>query len=283
MVGCVSRMGGPGRGVKASSERRPNAHLANGHGRPTIRSMIPTTGELESSSSRTASRRRAVLGAGAAFGVAVLGATAHAVSKPSKEEGIGPGEDLMREHGVLRRVLLIYGQVGRLLESGAAFDPGVIQKSAGLIRTFIEDYHERQEEEMVFPRFEKAHKLVELVQVLRQQHQAGRKVTERIQRLATASAIKAPEQRAQLRSELLAFIRMYEPHASREDTVLFPALHDLVSASEYDALGEDFERRERKAFGEDGFEHAVSEVDAIEMTLGIENLEQFTPMLRSKG
>lgn len=50
-----------------------------------------------------------------------------------------------------------------------------------------------------------------------------------------------------------------------------------MSRSEYDALGEDFERREHEVFGEDGFEHAVSEVDDIERALGIEGLAQFTP------
>jgi hemerythrin-like domain-containing protein len=234
----------------------------------------------------TIASRRALLGAGAALGLTVLGAAARGASdakpeggrkKAKKEEDVGPGEDLMREHGVLRRVLLVYGEASRRLEGTGDFDAGAIQKSAQLIRKFIEDYHERQEEEMVFPRFERAHKLVELVRVLRAQHQAGRKVTERVQGLATAAGIKDPERRRQLRGELLAFIRMYEPHASREDTVLFPALHDIVSPSEYDALGEDFERREHKVFGEEGFEHAVSEVDAIEKTLGIEDLALFTP------
>jgi hemerythrin-like domain-containing protein len=234
--------------------------------------------------------RRALLGAGAALGLTIVGAPARAAadakaagggkkdkSEKKGEEDIGPGEDLMREHGVLRRVLLVYGEVSRRLEGAGDFDVGALQKSAKLIRRFIEDYHEKQEEEMVFPRFEKAHKLVELVRVLRAQHQAGRRVTERLQGLATAAGLREPERRRQLRGELLAFIRMYEPHASREDTVLFPALHDIVSPSEYDALGEDFERREHQAFGEDGFEHAVTEIDAIEKTLGIEDLAQFTP------
>ena len=197
-------------------------------------------------------------------------------AKETKED-VGPGEDLMREHGVLRRVLLIYGEAARRLEATGDLDVSAVQKSAQIIRRFIEDYHEKQEEEMVFPRFEKAHKLVELVSVLRAQHEAGRKVTARIQGLATAAGIKDPERRRQLRGELFAFMRMYEPHASREDTVLFPALHEIVTASEYDALGEDFERREHKVFGEDGFEHAVAEVAAIEKTLGIEDLAQFTP------
>jgi hemerythrin-like domain-containing protein len=244
-------------------------------------------------SSPSLGRRQALLGAGAALGALVVGASPRAVASDVKAAGgkkkkesegqkpgdadIGPGEDLMREHGVLRRVLLVYNEASRRLEGAGDLDPGAIQRSAALIRKFIEDYHERQEEEMVFPRFEKARRLVELVRVLRAQHQAGRKVTERLQGLATAAGIKDPERRRQLRGELLAFVRMYEPHASREDTVLFPALHDLVSPSEYDALGEDFERREHQAFGDEGFEHAVSEIDAIERALGIEDLAQFTP------
>ena len=183
----------------------------------------------------------------------------------------------MREHGVLRRILLVYGEVARRLEASAAVDVATVQRSAKLIRRFVEDYHERQEEEMLFPRFERAHRLVELVNVLRAQHQAGRRVTERIQGLATADGIKSAEGRRRLRAELQSFTRMYEPHAAREDTVLFPALHEIVSRSEYDALGEDFERREHKVFGGDGFEQAVAEVGDIERKLGIEDLAQFTP------
>ena len=208
---------------------------------------------------------------------AVAGAKPASKKKPKEEEEIGPGEDLMREHGVLRRALLVYGEAGRRLESGAEFDLGTLQKCARLVRTFVEDYHEKQEEEVLFPRFERAHKLVELVGVLRAQHQAGRRSTERIQGLATAGVFKDAEHRRQLRAELSAFVRMYEPHAAREDTVLFPALHDIVSPSEYDALGEEFERREHKQFGGDGFAAAVSEIQAIEKSLGIDDLAQFTP------
>ena len=230
----------------------------------------------------TSASRRGVLRAGTFLGAAIAGATAAAApsrdkKKKDEAEEIGPGEDLMREHGVLRRVLLVYGEAGRRLQRGGDLDADVIQKGARLIRKFIEDYHERQEEEMVFPRFERAHKLVELVAVLRAQHQAGRKLTERIQTLATAAAIKDGAQRRQLQAALDAFIQMYEPHASREDTVLFPALHEITSRSEYGALGEDFERREHHTFGADGFEQAVAEVDALEKSLGIEDLARFTP------
>jgi hemerythrin-like domain-containing protein len=227
------------------------------------------------------SRRAFFLGAGAALGLGALAPERMALAKPAPktqgDEDVGPGEDLMREHGVLRRVLLVYGELGRRLDAGATFDAGALRESAAIVRTFVEDYHERQEEDFLFPRFERARRLVELVAVLRAQHAAGRKVTERIQAAARQPALADPAERRRLRADLLAFIRMYEPHAAREDTVLFPALHEIVSRSEYDALGEDFERREHATFGEAGFEHAVARVDAVEKTLGIEDLAQFTP------
>jgi hypothetical protein len=50
-----------------------------------------------------------------------------------------------------------------------------------------------------------------------------------------------------------------------------------VSRSEDEPLGEGFERRDHATFGEDDFEHERVRVDAVEETLGIENLAQFTP------
>ena len=74
-----------------------------------------------------------------------------------------------------------------------------------------------------------------------------------------------------------AFLRMYRPHEAREDTVLFPELHKIISPHEYDALGEQFERIERKTFGGDGFDIYVDKVTAVEKQLGIYDLNQFTP------
>jgi len=223
--------------------------------------------------------RRTLLAGGVVAGVALVGDGARAAAKEKEgDEGVGPGEDLMREHGVLRRVLLVYREMMRRLETGPeTFDPELLQRSTRLIRKFVEDYHERQEEELIFPRFEKAKKLTELVRVLRAQHDAGRKVTDRTIALANAAALKDPARRASLRGELAAFVRMYEAHAAREDTVLFPALHEIMRHSEYDALGEDMERREHKVFGGEGFEPAVAEVASIEKALGIEDLAKLTP------
>ena len=75
---------------------------------------------------------------------------------------------------VLRRILLIYEDIQGRLNSGKEFPPEVLSSAAGIIQAFIENYHEKLEEDYLFPRFEEAGKLVELVTVLKEQHKAGR-------------------------------------------------------------------------------------------------------------
>ncbi|UFX48501.1 hemerythrin domain-containing protein [Bradyrhizobium sp. 41S5] len=193
-----------------------------------------------------------------------------------KEEDVTPPEDLMREHGVLDRVLLLYEAAIRKLSSNEDFNPALVTQSAGIIRDFINDYHEKSEEEHVFPRFKKAGKMTELVDTLLRQHAAGRKVTETILRLAPSGRSNVDDRR-QLIGSMQSFITMYRPHAAREDTDLFPKLKDVVSPHEYDAMGEDFEKKEHELFGEDGFEKMAARVAQLEQQMGIHDLDQFTP------
>ncbi|HVR87115.1 MAG TPA: hemerythrin domain-containing protein [Planctomycetota bacterium] len=195
----------------------------------------------------------------------------------SPEAELSPTEDLMREHGLLNRILLVYEEFIRRLDMGAELDPQKVLGAAGILRKFVEDYHERLEEDYLFPRFLKAKRLVELVVVLRAQHEAGRRLTAKIQDLAQPAAWGRPETKKKLSSELALFVRMYRPHEAREDTVLFPALRDLASAKELEALGEDFEKKEHALFGQEGFEGMVEKTAEIEKSVGIYNLAQFTP------
>ena len=65
----------------------------------------------------------------------------------------------MREHGVLRRILLVYDEAARRLVGEDAVALGVIATAAGVVRRFVEGYHEKLEEEFVLPKLEKAGKL----------------------------------------------------------------------------------------------------------------------------
>jgi hemerythrin-like domain-containing protein len=193
------------------------------------------------------------------------------------EEGVSPPEDLMREHGVLRRILFIYDEIlWRRLAPGEDFPLEILVGSAELVRRFVEDYHEKLEEEYIFPRFRSAGKSIELVDTLLAQHRAGRVLTDAILQRATNQALQSSAERAKLMAALRLFARMYRPHAAREDTVLFPALRAIISPHEFDALGEEFEDKERELFGQDGFEGVVALVAGFERQLGIDELASFT-------
>jgi len=223
---------------------------------------------------------RGAAGAGvlvAGLGTRVFGAAEkRRTAAKGAPEDVAPPEDLMREHGVLNRILLIYDESARRLDAEHTLPADALAKSADLIRRFIEHYHEKLEEDFLFPRFEKAGKLVDLVATLRRQHEAGRTVTATILRLAATAP--SGDDRHRLADALRAFIRMYRPHEAREDTVLFPAFRTIVSAKEFHDLGERFEGEEHERFGNEGFEGVVAQVADLERAFGIFELNQFTPV-----
>jgi hemerythrin-like domain-containing protein len=193
-------------------------------------------------------------------------AAANPSKKPAKnpEPEIGPVEDLMREHGIMRRVLLVYDEVVRRMRAGEKFEMEPLMRAAKLVQEFVEDYHEKNEEQHLFPRFEQKELMPELVSTLRSQHQEGRRLTQQI----------LHQQR--LLPSLEQFTRMYRAHAAREDTVLFPALYQVVSKKEMEQLGDRFEDIEHSLPID--FEKARDEIAAIEKAYDIADLRKYSPV-----
>ena len=186
-------------------------------------------------------------------------------------------EDLMREHGVLRRALLVYQESAMKLLNAANVPSEPLQKTAKLFRAFGEEYHEKKLEEVyIFPAVKKAGGAAgSYADILVAQHQRGREITDFIigatagPRLATAD-IKT------FTASLEALVRMYEHHAAIEDTVVFPAWKETLTADALDEMNEKFEEIEHEQFGEDGFESALKQMAEIEQSLGLSDLTQFT-------
>ncbi len=232
--------------------------------------------------------RRALLTAGGLIVPAVLVTAAcsrgggEAGEKKGGEEGgegeVTANEDLMREHGVLRRILILYREVAPRIDADAAkVDAAAIATAATLFRDFGEQYHEKMlEEQHIFPAVRKAGgAAAALPDILLAQHQRGREITSYIidqtrgGRIGTAQA-------AQLAKAMTGFSRMYEAHSAREDTIVFPAFKKQFSESQYKELGKQFEEIEKKQFGGDGFDMAVDKVAQAEQALGIADLAAFT-------
>jgi hemerythrin-like domain-containing protein len=187
-------------------------------------------------------------------------------------------EDLMREHGVLRRALLVYTiAAGKLHSNSSSIPPDALQKTAKLFRAFGEEYHEKKlEEAYIFPAVKQAGgEAATYPDILITQHNRGREITDYIIS-ATQSAKLGATNAEDLAKALEAFVLMYRNHAAREDTIIFPAWKQTLTAKQLDEMNDKFEDIEHEQFGEDGFEDAVKQISAIETTLGLSDITQFT-------
>ncbi len=197
---------------------------------------------------------------------------------------VGAVEDLMREHGILRRALFVYSETAVKLRKDAGSVPaGALHKTAELFRAFGEDYHERKlEEAYVFPAVKKAGgQAAAYVDILIAQHERGRQITDFIFS-RTGGARMAAGDTERLTAAMEGVVRMYRPHAAREDTVVFPAWKKTLTAEQLAEMSEKFEDIEHELFGDDGFDNVVRQIAAIEEELAMADLAQFTaPAIRT--
>jgi hemerythrin-like domain-containing protein len=196
-----------------------------------------------------------------------------------KEPEVTATEDLMREHGVIRRALLVYFEsVPKLRQSPSSLDPAALHRTAELFRTFGEDYHERMlEEQHIFPVVRKqGGELQKYADILVAQHNRGREITDYV--LAVTSGAKISAAHAEPLAKVFdSFVLMYANHAAREDTIVFPAWKKNFSNKQLDEISDQFEDIEHKMFGKDGFEDAEKKIANVEIALGFSDLAQFTP------
>jgi hemerythrin-like domain-containing protein len=207
------------------------------------------------------------------------GGESHSKSDEREKGGeVTATEDLMREHGILRRALLVYTTAAnKLRASPGSVPPDALQKTARLFRAFGEDYHEKKlEEPYIFPAVKKAGgPAASYPDILVVQHDRGREITDYILSVTQGAKLGAANAEPLARA-LESLVLMYRHHAAREDTIVFPAWKKALSDKEYDEMGEKFEEIEHQQFGEDGFETAVKQIGEIEGGLGLADISQFT-------
>lgn len=201
-----------------------------------------------------------------------------------KEPEVTATEDLMREHGVLRRALLVYQEtVPKLRQSASTVDPRALHQAADLFRTFGEDYHEKMlEEQHIFPVVRKMKgEAAKYPDILVVQHNRGREITNYI--LSRTNLTKLGSDVEPLARAMETLVRMYQHHAAREDTIVFPAWKLNFTDKQLDEYADQFEDIEKKMFGKDGYEDAEKKISGIEQRLGLADIAQFTAPPPSKS
>jgi len=225
----------------------------------------------------TIASRRAALGAavGLAAGAALV---LPGCAREADAEDVSAVEDLMREHGVLRRILVVYRGVAPVLRRAPqSLDAAALGQAAALFRTFGEDYHEKKlEEQHIFPQVRKAGgEAAALVGTLLTQHDRGREITAFVEDKCRAGKVATGDAEPLARA-LEAFAAMYEAHTAFEDTIVFQAWRKSLSKKQLDEAGDQFEDIEKAQFKGDGFDLAVDQIAAIEQKLGLHDLARLT-------
>jgi hemerythrin-like domain-containing protein len=221
--------------------------------------------------------RRQIFSAAAVASSGLILGSAAGFAREQKKQDVGAVEDLMREHGVIRRAILVYRNGALQLRAGKTLDPQILRRTANLLRSFGEDYHERKlEEAHIFPAVKKAGgSAAGYVDTLLAQHRRGREITDYILEMTSKGRVGGGDSNS-LAAALEQFELMYAHHAAREDTIIFPAWKKTMSEKQLDEMGDKFEDIEREQFGKDGFDDAVTEISEIETSLGIADIAQFT-------
>lgn len=218
-------------------------------------------------------RRRFLRGVG---GTLAAGIGIPAFAAASGTDACPVTTDLMHEHGLIMRVLLIYGQFRKQLEKGEKLDPDLLGPVSNLVATVVHGHHEQVEEKYVFARLRGVGDYETLVGRLTGQHRIGRELTATIAQAATPAHGQALGSE-RLNEALGDFIALYAPHEAREDSVVFPAFERHVSAKAMAAMREELVERERQALGADWFPEAVQQIATVEKALGIHQLKVKEP------
>lgn len=178
-----------------------------------------------------------------------------------------PDENLMRAHGILNRILLVYDELARRINNRIAFPAEILHDTALIAHAFIEQFHEEMEEKYVFPYFEKKKISLDFIRTLREDHKAGRKMTQYLLNHSTESELKSEETPMVLSVYMNLFCRRFRVHEARESSELFPLFPLLMTRDEYLALGSLFERKEEEMIGLHGYEEVLKKITSLEQQL----------------
>jgi hemerythrin-like domain-containing protein len=225
------------------------------------------------------SRRQLLVsaGAGMALGAAAT-ETANLLtrSNPAPSAVIPPGESLMYEHGVLKRLLLVYQAALPKIDDSTGIGGQALHQAAQIVHDYIEGFHEAIEEGYVFPALAAANILQPTINTLLEQHSRGRQITQFLLANTNATFLATPAIRDKVIAATNAFITMYQPHEAREDTVIYPAFRQLLTPKQLEQTGQSLLRLQTEQFGPNALTTITAKVAAIESVLDINDLEQFT-------
>jgi hemerythrin-like domain-containing protein len=217
--------------------------------------------------------------AGAVGSTAMLKAAVSAVvpARPELPPVIEPTEELMHQHGVLRRIARLFGLAADRLAAGDSLPRSSVLGAAALFREFGTNHHERKlEEGYVFPDLQRLDSRWESVtQVLIDQHRRGEEILDFVMSVVDRQPLSREDVDA-LAQSLRGFKQMHEYHTAVEESALFPTWKSIAGQQHYLQVQQAFSTIARDNYGREGIAGAAKQIASLEQAMGAPELADMT-------
>jgi hemerythrin-like domain-containing protein len=170
---------------------------------------------------------------------------------------VGPIEELVMEHQLVRLILLILGRICERIECGESVDVRHLRLALEFIRVFVVGAHHAKEDEALIPLVSGAGLPGESgpLAAIRSEHEVGRGYFEELSR-----AVAEYEERRDRPSSMKVvnaakrYIELLDQHMDKEDNVVYPLISRFMDERLERILAERFRRIDVEAVGAEKYE-----------------------------
>lgn len=220
--------------------------------------------------------RRFTYRPGAFLGIFVQATRAGPAWASERSMSVSAPEALSREHGMLTRLLLAIDNVVNNAIEDRNTDLSPINSASRAIQAVVADHHMAFEEQNIYPRMEQIDYLNSMTETLEGQHDDARVINKMVLDMTRGGKVKGKSELDELTLLTKSFKEMITAHAAWEETVIFPAMYDLLSERDMSDINKKFLEAEQKLLGNKGIVEIYRNIDDIEEAAGTHDLSMFT-------
>lgn len=185
-------------------------------------------------------------------------------------------DSLLEDHKIILRMLRSLNQSIDLLEKGEQIKPKIFDKAIDFIHLFIDKFHHRKEEEILFGLIEEDGCSTEndLVKILSKEHSLASSYIAKFE----AAVLRFRQGDEAARNDIIEngrnFLVLLSHHIHKENTVLYPLINQLLSEDDQKRLLKEF-RKIKQEFGSLAYKKYHDLVEELERELSISYNETY--------
>jgi hemerythrin-like domain-containing protein len=155
-----------------------------------------------------------------------------------------PTEILMEEHRVIERVLTALERAAGRLSRGEEVYLRFFIGTSVFIKNFVDDYHHKKEEGVLFPALVENGLNDEAgpVAMMLAEHEEERRLSQRMRQMTERLQAGDAHARDLVIQSGLGYVRLVRQHIIKEDNVLFPVADKVIPVNQQDQIIEAFNR-----------------------------------------